>query len=259
MTVTKTLEDKILNVKVEGRLDTATAPELEKELEEVLGEAEELVFDFEGLEYMSSAGLRILLATQKKMSAKGGMKTIKEMSAWERRHFSLQAKTFHAVLVGALILGIVALITGLGLYVYSLSHEYVQSAFELTKNASNVMGNVVDVSSSCRKTIDIYQSIPEEDREVQDEEYFKKFTEVTEGPNYGTIMEVLRDFKGNSGVNDIFIGIYNREDNHLIYVADPDTNRPCPTGTWEEVRRKEVDKFLGWNGKGIPYEVTYTE
>jgi anti-sigma B factor antagonist len=68
------LEDKILNVKVEGRLDTATAPELEKELEEVLGEAEELVFDFEGLEYMSSAGLRILLATQKKMSAKGGMK-----------------------------------------------------------------------------------------------------------------------------------------------------------------------------------------
>ena len=74
MTVTKTLEDKILNVKVEGRLDTATALELEKELEEVLGEAEELVFDFEGLEYMSSAGLRILLATQKKMSAKGGMK-----------------------------------------------------------------------------------------------------------------------------------------------------------------------------------------
>lgn len=74
MTVTKTLEDKILNVKVDGRLDTATAPELEKELEEVLEEAEELVFDFEGLEYMSSAGLRILLATQKKMSAKGGMK-----------------------------------------------------------------------------------------------------------------------------------------------------------------------------------------
>ena len=76
MTVTKTLEDKILNVKVDGRLDTATAPELEKELDGVLGEAEELVFDFEGLEYMSSAGLRILLATQKKMSAKGGMKVI---------------------------------------------------------------------------------------------------------------------------------------------------------------------------------------
>ena len=74
MTVTKTMEEKVLNVKVEGRLDTATAPALEEELAEVLEEAEELVFDLEGLEYMSSAGLRILLATQKKMALKGGMK-----------------------------------------------------------------------------------------------------------------------------------------------------------------------------------------
>lgn len=76
MTVTKTFEDKILNVKVEGRLDTATAPALEEELAEVMDDAEELVFDLEGLEYMSSAGLRILLATQKKMALKGGMKVV---------------------------------------------------------------------------------------------------------------------------------------------------------------------------------------
>ena len=76
MTVTKTLEEKVLNVKVEGRLDTATAPALEEELAEVMDEAEELVFDLEGLEYMSSAGLRILLATQKKMAQKGGMKVV---------------------------------------------------------------------------------------------------------------------------------------------------------------------------------------
>ena len=76
MVVTKTLEEKVLNVKVEGRLDTATAPELEAELAEVIDEADELVFNLEGLEYMSSAGLRILLATQKKMNLKGGMKVI---------------------------------------------------------------------------------------------------------------------------------------------------------------------------------------
>ena len=76
MTVTKTLEEKVLNVKVEGRLDTATAPALEEELAEVMDEAEELVFDLKGLEYMSSAGLRILLAIQKKMAQKGGMKVV---------------------------------------------------------------------------------------------------------------------------------------------------------------------------------------
>ncbi len=74
MVITKTTEENKLIVKVEGRLDTATAPELEQELNGAIDEAEELVFDLEGLEYLSSAGLRILLASQKKMAAKGGMK-----------------------------------------------------------------------------------------------------------------------------------------------------------------------------------------
>ncbi|MBR6473671.1 MAG: STAS domain-containing protein [Firmicutes bacterium] len=76
MIVSKTMEDNKLTVKVEGRLDTSTSPILEKELAELLADAEELVFDLEGLEYLSSAGLRILLATQKKMTEKGGMKVI---------------------------------------------------------------------------------------------------------------------------------------------------------------------------------------
>jgi anti-sigma B factor antagonist len=63
-----------LTVVLEGRLDTTTAPELDETLKNSITGVKELVFDFEGLEYMSSAGLRILLATQKKMSAKGGMK-----------------------------------------------------------------------------------------------------------------------------------------------------------------------------------------
>ena len=76
MTITKTFEDNKLTVKVEGKLDTGTSPKLAGELEEVLDRADELVLDLEELEYMSSAGLRILLATQKKMSLKGGMKVI---------------------------------------------------------------------------------------------------------------------------------------------------------------------------------------
>ena len=74
MTITKTLEEGKLTVKVEGRLDTTTAPELEEELKSAIDEANEFIFDLEGLEYLSSAGLRILLASQKKMTEKGGMK-----------------------------------------------------------------------------------------------------------------------------------------------------------------------------------------
>ena len=72
MIINKNLEGEKLNVAVEGRLDTSTAPELEKELSDLSG-VKELVLDFAKLEYVSSAGLRVLLASQKAMNAQGKM------------------------------------------------------------------------------------------------------------------------------------------------------------------------------------------
>ncbi len=76
MTITKKTNGSSLEIALEGRLDTNTAPQLEAELKEALPEAESLVLDFEKLAYISSAGLRVLLAAHKTMSAKGGMKVI---------------------------------------------------------------------------------------------------------------------------------------------------------------------------------------
>lgn len=61
-------------LKLEGRLDTTTAPELEKEIEGLDSSVKDLVFDMQNLEYVSSAGLRVILSAQKKMSKVGSMK-----------------------------------------------------------------------------------------------------------------------------------------------------------------------------------------
>ena len=74
MTITKNMNGKALEIALEGRLDTMTAPELEVELNKSLGGADSLVLDFSKLDYISSAGLRVLLSAHKAMSAKGGMK-----------------------------------------------------------------------------------------------------------------------------------------------------------------------------------------
>ncbi len=74
MTIEKTLNEKTLTVKVSGRLDTTTAPDLEAELKSLLDGIEELVLDFSDLEYISSAGLRVLLSSQKTMNSQGTMK-----------------------------------------------------------------------------------------------------------------------------------------------------------------------------------------
>ena len=74
MTIQKEQNGKDLKLAVEGRLDTLTAPELEAELGREMPGAETLTLDFSRLDYISSAGLRVLLAAHKAMSRKGGMK-----------------------------------------------------------------------------------------------------------------------------------------------------------------------------------------
>ena len=76
LNITKTVADGIATITPEGRLDTVTAPDMEKTIKEILPGIKSLVFDLSGLEYISSAGLRVLLFAQKAMNATGDMKVI---------------------------------------------------------------------------------------------------------------------------------------------------------------------------------------
>lgn len=73
MEIAKTLNGTELNVALSGRLDTTTAPQLEETLDASLPGITALTLDFDNLEYVSSAGLRVLLSAQKTMSKQGTM------------------------------------------------------------------------------------------------------------------------------------------------------------------------------------------
>jgi len=73
MTIEKNVNGAELNIRLIGRLDTTTAPRLEAEFKQSIGGVEKLVLDFAELEYLSSAGLRVLLAAQKVMNKQGEM------------------------------------------------------------------------------------------------------------------------------------------------------------------------------------------
>ncbi|MBR5135236.1 MAG: STAS domain-containing protein, partial [Clostridia bacterium] len=72
--IKKSVEETV--VEIVGRLDTITAPALDKAINEDIGDAAHLVLDVKGMEYISSAGLRVLLSAQKKMQKIGTMKVI---------------------------------------------------------------------------------------------------------------------------------------------------------------------------------------
>ena len=76
LNINKTVENGSALFALEGRLDTVTAPELEAALKETLDGVSELTLDFEELDYLSSAGLRVLLSAQKRMNRQGSMKLV---------------------------------------------------------------------------------------------------------------------------------------------------------------------------------------
>ena len=68
-----------IEMAITGRIDTTTAPEFEKKVSAVIGNANLLVLDFSTVEYISSAGLRVLLNAQKQMNAKGAKMVLKHV------------------------------------------------------------------------------------------------------------------------------------------------------------------------------------
>lgn len=80
MTIDKTVDDSELYLSLEGRLDTTTAPELESVVKEIESTTTSLALDFKSLDYLSSAGLRVILAAQKLMNKKKGRMIIKNVN-----------------------------------------------------------------------------------------------------------------------------------------------------------------------------------
>ncbi len=76
MNIKKKKDGNTLTVMIAGRIDTATAPEVDARINESLDGVESLILDFTNVNYVSSAGLRVLLVLQKLMMKKGGMKLI---------------------------------------------------------------------------------------------------------------------------------------------------------------------------------------
>lgn len=73
MNISKTVTDNLVTLEIEGRIDTVTSPSLAGEIDAIDETVTKLVLDFEKVEYISSAGLRVVLAAQKKMNKQGAM------------------------------------------------------------------------------------------------------------------------------------------------------------------------------------------
>ena len=189
-------------------------------------------------------------------------KSVREMSKLERKHYSLEARMFHASVMICVVLGIAALLVGLGLYAYALTSKYITESFQLSRNTAAALTRVVDIAPMSERTIELYHGLTEEERAgTGTDEYRAGFAEISEMPEYRTALEVLNVFYKDSDVYDLYIAMYDADTSALIYIADPDGNpdEVRMPGDWDKVDKNEIKTFLGWNGEKKLYHIGVTE
>ncbi len=193
-------------------------------------------------------------------------KSVREMNKLERLHYSLASRTFRATLIGSIILGLLALIIGLGWYTYSACRGLIEQSFSVAKNTAVILSKVVDPAPLAKDVMSVYGSefygkdtLPDPDSLSDD--YYDKYKALTEREDYIQILSVLNDFKENNTLNDVYYAMYDEKTSMLVYIADPDDSEAtgCRTGYYETVSQKELGKFLNWDGKSIVYHIEKTD
>ena len=189
-------------------------------------------------------------------------KRVKDMGAFERKHYSLEAKAFRSAIKGAIILGLAALLIGLGIYTYTLVHQYITEAFNLSKSAAAILQETVDIEPLATGIIKDYHALSETERnELSTDDYRERFSSYTKRDDYMMIRKVLSDFANTVNIDDIYLAMYDRETGALVYMVDPDTDSETMVlpGDWDSVSEKEMNDFLNGDGKKEIYSIENTE
>ena len=188
-------------------------------------------------------------------------KTIREMSEHERKRHSLARKTFRSTLMGSFVLGSAALIIGLGIYTYTLVHQYITEAFNLSKSAVAIMDEIVDAEPLSKDVLAAYRGLSESERnQTGTDEYHRRFAHFTERGDFKSIHTVLRDFADAIEIDALYLAMYDRDTNALVYIVDQDDNpetvvMPCD---WDPVTEDGMEHFLDWDGTGELYLIEST-
>ena len=185
-------------------------------------------------------------------------KSVREMNNWELLRYSLQSKVFRSTLLGALALGLVAFIVGLGLYTWSLAQQYIAESYGLARSAAAATEKWIEEDGLAEEVMTIYRSLTDEERAATGTEAYRaRFAYVEEYPQFRSLSTLLTDSRAASDMDSLYFAVYDRDTSALVYICDPDPNdetRMHP-GEWEPVIAHELNRFLNWDGTGKLYDI----
>ena len=186
-------------------------------------------------------------------------KTVREMNVLEKKSHSLEVKTFHAVVFCSVILGIVLLVVGLSLYTISLIGNYVSHAYYLSQYAEMSTSHGADSPDFARRVMERYKSLSDEERALVGlQEYRDLFADFAESSEYDSLVHILPTFLKSEDVSNLYIAAFDEEESSLVYIVDSTENGFYP-GEYEHITKREMARFLGWDGEGMLYYILYNQ
>ena len=188
-------------------------------------------------------------------------KSYREMNKRERRRYSLSARTARSVWINSIVLGLVALVIGVILYVVALGQQYIGLAFNLSRQTS-ISVNHVDGGNTAEladEVMRIYRGLSAEERGKQGTaEYRALFKGVESNDSYETLHSFLREILHQNDVYDVYLAMYDENTCAMVYIVDPEEKDHMNPGEWESVTEEGMRKFLDWNGEGMLYDIDRT-
>ena len=187
-------------------------------------------------------------------------KSVRSMGRLERQHRSISAKTFRSTVFSCVLLGAVALLMGLAIYIVSMANQYIDHAIQLASIAKSSSTRGADAMSLADQVMEKYRGLTEEQRAAAgSEEYRAIFAAEEESHDYDVLVHMLAGYLNSDYVYDVYVAMYDEETCAMVYVVDPEEEDRLFPGEWESVTEKGMRKFLDWDGTGRLYDIDYTQ
>ena len=191
-------------------------------------------------------------------------KSVKDMNNLEKLHNSLSAKTVRSTIKSCIIFGLICQLVALTFFAVSITKQYISVATSTANQAKLSTTNGADAVGFSKSIMSVYNSLSEDERQkMGTEEYRSYFNEadIHAKGNYDDLFNILNRIRQYSDVFDVYIAMYDVENQRVIYMVDTDENietRLYP-GEWEPANRDGMLKLLDYDKNEPLYYIEYTK